>query len=516
MALPKEPRQLMINLMYLVLTAMLALNVSSEILHAFKVINESISSSNRAIQDKNAKMYKAFNDQENEAGQKARVKPYNDKAKQVKEMSQNMINYLEDWKRKVIIEAGGYNEDSTIKRLDNIDASTHLLVEKKGGDEIKTKLTELRNNMLGVLSTSSKAMLEDDFPVNILPVDKTDNNPQADWSTAYFYNMPTMAVVTLLSKFQNDIRSSEALVVERLAKDAGDIQIKFDAFQAIAIPTPSYALEGQEVTARIMLAAYNNAVNPTVTYSSGQQTRVDSGIAHWKTTAQGVGLKTVTGKVSINLGGRVEEKDYTFQYMVGSTGASIQLDKMNVFYIGVPNPITVSAAGYSLEDITVDIPGASVQADADKGKGHYIVTVSKSGTVPANIIAKKAGGGTVRVGGMDVRVKYIPDPIPMIGKYTTSIPSNVLKVMPGVSAVLKGFDFEARFVVTSFKFSMLPKRGELLGPFTVTGAYFKGNSQVQDLIQRTNPGDRIFIEDIRAVGPDKNNRPLNSLTLTLL
>lgn len=518
MSMPKEPRQLMINLMYLVLTAMLALNVSSEILHAFKVINQSINASNVAIGDKNKKMYDAFDEQQKQEGQYDRIKPFNDKAKQVKQQADAAVAYLEEWKKKVVEEAGGYEDDGvTIKRQDNIDASTLLLVERKGGNEIKDKLTQLKTSMLSVLSSSSKALIEEDFPINIKQVEKTENNPQADWSTAYFYNMPTMAAVTLLSKFQNDVRGSEALVVEQLSKEAGDIQLKFDAFQAIAIPTPSYALEGQEITARVMLAAYNNAVNPVVSYSSGQEVRVDSGISHWKTTASGIGLKTVSGTVKIDLGGRIEEKPYTFQYMVGSTGASMQIDKMNVFYIGVPNPITVSAAGYSLEDITVDIPGASITEDNDKGRGHYIVKVTKPGTVPASIIAKKSGGGTEKVGGLDIRVKYIPDPIAMVGKYSGGgMPSNIFKVIPGVSAVLKNFDFEARFVVTSFEFSMLPKRSELLGPFKVQGAYFKGNKQVQELISRTKPGDKIFIEEIRAKGPDGQTRKLNSITLTLI
>ena len=99
MSLPKEPRQLMINLMYLVLTAMLALNVSSEILHAFKTINQSISSSNTSIQDKNNKLYQSFDEQQNQTGQEARVKPFNDRAKQVRAAAQEMYDYLESWKQ---------------------------------------------------------------------------------------------------------------------------------------------------------------------------------------------------------------------------------------------------------------------------------------------------------------------------------------------------------------------------------------------------------------------------------
>src|SRR6202008_4581951 len=106
-------------------------------------------------------------------------------------------------------------------------------------------------------------------------------------------------------------------------------------------------------------------------------TKVEEGVAYWETQAAGVGMQTVRGTVSIDMGGRKITQPYEFQYMVGSTGASIQLDKMNVFYIGVPNPITVSAAGYSLEDVSINIPDANIKTL--EGKGHYEVMVTKAG-----------------------------------------------------------------------------------------------------------------------------------------
>jgi len=289
MSIPKEPRQIMINLMYLVLTAMLALNVSSEILHAFQTINQSITESNKSIEDKNGKTYKALDDQEHQTGQEARVKPYNDKAKQIKTAAADMVKYLDTWKEKIIEESGGREDDGDIKRKDNIDASTRLLVELKGGDEIKKKLTDLRALMLGVVNPANKDQMASNLPIKVADVQRSDNNPQADWSVAYFYNMPTMAVITLLSKFQNDIRNSEAAIVNQLAKEAGDIQVKFDEIQAIAVPKNSYVLAGQKVEASIMLAAYNKAVNPQVTSSGGRVTKVENGLASWETTASGVG-----------------------------------------------------------------------------------------------------------------------------------------------------------------------------------------------------------------------------------
>ena len=155
MSLPKEPRQLMINLMYLVLTAMLALNVSSEILHAFEVINESISSSNTSIEAKNDEIYKSFQSKEDDPVQRDRIKKYNDKAKLAKASAENMIAKLEDWKKRVIEEAGGFDDEGEIKRKDNIDASTLLLVERKGGDTLKKQLHDLRESLLILVQVRS-------------------------------------------------------------------------------------------------------------------------------------------------------------------------------------------------------------------------------------------------------------------------------------------------------------------------------------------------------------------------
>ncbi|MBS1774913.1 MAG: gliding motility protein GldM [Bacteroidetes bacterium] len=513
MALPKEPRQLMINLMYLVLTAMLALNVSSEILHAFKTINQSITSSNGAIVEKNTKMYSDFDANQAEPGQEARIKPYNDRAKEVRAEAEKSVKFLEDWKEKIITESGGRETDGAIKREDNIDASTLLLVERKGGNEIRQRLLDLKKYMIDRVKPEIRERMDKDLSIKTADPEKTDNNPQGDWATGYFYNMPTMAVITLLSKFQNDIRNSESVVVNELFNEAGSEQLKFDEIKAVALTSNSYALAGQKIEAQIMLAAYNKKINPSVSASTGRITKVENGVAYWETSASGTGLQKVKGTVSLNMGSKVETREWDFSYMVGSTGASMQLDKMNVFYIGVPNPITVSAAGYSIEDISVSIPGANL---AVTGKGKWDVTVTTPGKVMASINAK-TDGGVKQVGAMEIRVKTIPDPTAKIaGKSGGTLATGIFKAQIGIPAVLENFDFDTKFVVTSFECSWLPKRGEYQGPFPVQGASFEHNPQVnQYQTKLAKPGDKVFIENIKAVGPDKRTRTLNNITLTL-
>jgi len=519
MSLPKEPRQLMINLMYLVLTALLALNVSSEILHAFKTINQSISSSNASIQDKNQKIYDGLNAlaQDKVKGEKA--KAYNDRAIQAKAASQQVIDYLESWKKRIVDATGGYETGPdgkpAIKGESDIDASTRLLVDGKGGDTVKQKIIDLRKELLSLVHPANPDEFAKQMPLSIAEVEKNDNNPTADWKVAYFHNMPTVAVITLMSKFQNDVRNSEAMIANQLISEAGQEDIKFDEIKAIAVAENNYALAGQTVKASILLAAYNKQANPTVSSSSGRVTKVENGVASWETVASGVGLQTVRGTVSVNLGGgRTESRPYEFQYMVGSTGASIQLDKMNVFYIGVPNPITVSAAGYSIEDISVSIPGATASST---GKGHYDVTVTTPGKLTASVMAKTAQG-VKSIQTMEIRVKNIPDPVARVGgKQGGYMSAATFRAQAGIVAALDNFDFDAKFQVVSYEMSWLPKRGEYMSAGTINSAYFEksGNAQVGSYMNSAKIGDKVFFDNIKARGPDGRTRTLSPIVLTL-
>jgi gliding motility-associated protein GldM len=508
----------MINLMYLVLTAMLALNVSSEILHAFKVINNSINNSNTSIDGKNAELLAQFAANEELPGQKERVKPFNDKAKRVHAASDKMNQYLEAWKERIIQRAGGYNAEKEIKNESNIDASTFLLVEQKGGDTIKRMLSELYTEFLNEIDDPNvRQHLEPQLPIKIVEMEKTESNPKGDWKMGMFHNLPTLAAVTMFSKMQNDVRNSEAMIIEQLFKDADAKQIKIDAIQAIAMPGASYVMAGEKVNATILLAAYNTTINPKVTPSSGVITKTEDGVAVWETTASGVGLQTVRGTLSYDLGGQNIQKDWKFEYMVGSKGGSIQLDKMNVFYIGVPNPVTISAAGYSIEDVRLTVPDAEVTPVPSRSKGSYDVTVTKPGEVIASIIAKKRAGGEDKVIETKVRVKVIPDPVATCGgKFDGLMGSNVFKAQLGILADLKQFDFDVKFQIVSFSY-MIKFRGspDLVGPFTFQGPLFSSNADANAARARMKPGDKIWIEEIKAVGPDKRVRSLNPISLTL-
>ena len=522
MSIPKEPRQIMINLMYLVLTALLALNVSNEILNAFRTLSSSIDKSNESIESKNKEVYEAIKENEKAPGQAEKVRPYREKADEVVKRANEMVAYLEEWKKKIVMEAGGYSKEDPKfpDRMDNIDATTLLLVEKKGGDELKKKIDDMRTYLLSAVKNPK--MLEPVMPLKVDPVKKNDHNPTGDWAIGNFEHMPAVAAMALFSKYENDVRSSEALVVKELFEEAHLKDIKFDTIGAIAIPNQSYALEGDKIEASIMLAAFNKAQKPTIAGMSGGGSTKPSvnGVIPWETIAKGTGLQTVRGKIELQTETGPVIRDWKFEYMVGTTGASMQLDKMNVFYIGVANPVTVAAAGYSVEDVSLEIPNAEVRADSFGRKGHFNIWSDKPGNVEVAIMAKpKDGNGKKKVGVFPVRVKRIPNPVAKLnGSVGGGMSAALFRAQIAPAAVLEGFDFDAKFQIIGFSYSMLPKGKDYVGPYNVenrAGCKFDMNKDIAKAMSTARSGDRIFIESIKAIGPDKTVRNLSPLLFTL-
>ena len=528
MSIPKEPRQIMINLMYLVLTALLALNVSNEILNAFRTLSTSIDDSNKAIDARTAELYRAIKESEKEPGQAEKVRPFRERADEVVKKSDEMWKYLEEWKKKVIIAGGGYSkeEPNMPDKPDNIDATTTLLVEQRGGTELQKKITEMRQFFLSQLPKDS-AMLSPVMPIKVVAAIKNhDHNPTGDWNIGNFEHMPSIAAMAMFSKFQNDVRSSEAMVIKRLAELSHARDLKYDTVAAVAVPKTTYAIQGETIEATILLAAFNKGNQPTIAISQGggEKKPAKNGVIEWSTKATGTGLQTVKGTITLETPEQGKlTRPWSFDYMVGSTGASLQLDKMNVFYIGVKNPVTVSAAGYSLEDVYLKMPpGGTATENTSAGRGHYDIDVTTpNAAFVVDIMGrpKAKGGADVKIASMSARVLKIPNPTAVIlGKDGGYMSASQFRVAIAPQALLKDFVFDAKFQVIEFSMSILPKGKDYVTGMTCknpNGARFADNKDMVNWQNQAKPGDRVFIEDIYAIGPDRIRRKLNSINLTL-
>lgn len=511
MALPKDPRQLMINLMYLVLTAMLALNITKEVLTAFQTINTSIETSVSSINGKNNEVYDKFEKLYANNDTKAKAEVYRNQALEVKAKTQEVITFLQNFKDTVISLSGGWEEEGgkkEMKGLDNIDVSTKLFVEEKKGDVLKQKLNDYKNFLSSIVKPEYKDAIAKSIPIQLADMPHTDENPNGDWAYGTFHNIPVVATVAMLSKFQSDVKNSEALVLDNLIQQVGIDDWKFDEVKAIATPKTSYALEGQEIEATIILAAYNK----TMVTNMGPGVTVDKGVGTMKFKASGIGLQTRKGTITVPKGGEMKSYPYEFNYMVGTAGASLQLDKMNVMYIGVKNPVTLSASGYNIEDVSISFSDPTAVAEKN-GKGTYNVSVAKNGNLQYTIFGKsRDGSGNAKIASGVIRVKYFPDPTATVaGKVSGLVNTAVFKAQPGVLAKLDS-DFETMFKVTNFRFMYQPRVGDLQ-IVDVAGNRF--NEACQVIMQRARAGDRVFFEGIKAVGPDKKVRSINPIVLTL-
>lgn len=493
MAMPREPRQKMINLMYLVLTALLALNMSSEILNAFHTINNSLNNATNTIEQKNQTLFQSFQEKLKDPKTHDLAALWEPKAEQAKQYSDQMYAYIESIKDRLKRESGYHPEkgDTTFSD-DNVDAPTKIMDDGKVGDTLYRRLADYKKNILAI-DPAITAQFQNSLPID-LSIPKVHEKSNNTWAAAYFRMTPTIAAVTILSKFQNDIKNSEAQVVEFCHNKVGQVQVIYDEFEALATANSNYFLPGQELTISAGVGAFSKNARPTVTVDGASVPLDANGLAQYKSVAGGPG--NYTKRVNISFykpDGTQATLTRDIQYTVGSpTGITVSADATRVLYIGLDNPISIGGGnGRGAENMHASISQGSV---ASEGHGRFIARVTTPGTAKMTV---SDGKNTTTV---DFRVKTVPTPTAMVGASKGGrMRLNDFKAQAGVRAELENFVFEGvKFTVTSYT-------------ITATGAGYpefmhksvSGNSfaPVQDLIERAKPGSTIMLDDIRASGP---------------
>jgi len=510
MALPKDPRQKMINFMYLVLTAMLALNVSAEILNAFNIVNNSINTSNVSITDKNALTYLQFDEQMKSNAEK--VGPLRVKAQEVKKLTGDMFTYIEDLKETIIKEAGGRDEHGEIKSKDNLDAPTRVMENQKKGPDLEAKLQALRNKLLSYIDPKDKAKFEKTLPLKIV-VGKTsaeDVGKPKTWTTYHFNMVPTIAAVTILGKFQNDIKNSESLIVDELYRKIDADNFKFDKVRPFISLNSKNLMEGQTLTAQIAVGAYSSTVNPSIVVN-GQTISATEGLGTFTMPVGGIGEKTISGTITLpKPDGKMETYNFSETYNVGASTTSISADKMNVLYIGLANPISISAAGVPAESVNASISVGNIRK---QGAGNYVVTVTNPGRAIINVVAN-VDGKTKSLGSKEFRVKMIPDPVLKVGMNKSGVMKAAdFKVQGGLRADLENFEFEGvKYDVVSYRVG-IEARGKDYVEGDANSAYFPSN--VVAAIRSLRAGDQVYFDNVKVKGPDGIVRNMGNTSFKL-
>ena len=505
MALPKEPRQKMINLMYLVLTALLALNVSSEILNAFKVVDASLKTSNTNLAAANSTLYASLTEKLNRPESQVNARIWEPKANSAKILSQDLYNYIDGLK----LDLKKASDLKTIDgkesfKEDNLDAATYLFDTQGKGKELEGKLAEYKTAML-LLDTSINTKFASTFPVDITPPVGQDGTKN-DFTNAYFHMTPTVAALTLLSKFQNNVKNAENQIVTYCHSKIGEVVVHMDKVGVLTGMNSSYLMPGQELIVTAGVGAYSSSSNPQISIN-GSPAAVENGQATYKKTVSGTGEQSVAINVSFKgEDGKMVTVPSVVKYTVGTPGgAAVMLDKMNVFYIGVPNPITISS-GSGWDKTHAEITGGSMAGS----NGNRIVSVT--GGTAATITITADG----KVSKFPFRIKMIPDPIGMVGPSKGGrIQSNIFKAQDFLRAELLGFDFDARFNVTGstvyFAGAGFSNSGSIQ-----TGTISSGSlAPLKSKIDLCKPGSTVTFDDLKVVGPDGRTRTIPPVSFVL-
>ena len=485
MALPKEPRQKMINLMYLVLTAMLALNVSAEVIEAFRTVDKSLVKSNKNLEASTSSTFTSLAEKlKDPLVNKEKLELWTKNATEVKRLSDEFNTYIEGLKTTLITASGlkkGENGEDEYK-FDDLNASSNLMDNDKKGQELDAKLKEYRTKMLAIDPLIDSGFNKN-FPIEIDP-------NAGDATTKSFRMMPTVAAVTLLSKYQNNIKNAENQVVNFCHDQISKVKVIYDQFAAIVGQSSNYVMPGEKVTIRAGVGAFSTTARPVITIG-GSSIPVDAeGVAEKEFVADGGGEKSVLVNVSYTTpDGKTESKPYTIKYTVGTPGgAAVMLDKMNVFYIGVDNPVTIgSPTGW--DRTTVNMSGGTISGAGSK----RIVRVSAVGPASITVVADKNSST------FPFRVKRIPDPVFKVGDGKVRMPTVSFKGQQYCRAELENFDFDTKYSVVSATVYFSGANFPNVQTSTLNGNSLAG---LASFIQRCGPGSVVTFDNVKVTGPD--------------
>lgn len=518
-----SPRQRMINMMYLVLTALLALNVSKEIINAFVTVNESIETSNSNTTQKNARTYTDFDHAMKNDPKK--TEPYFKSAMKIKALSDSMVSYIEGIKTELVRQTDGIDPDEAtpllrdVEKKDEYDEPTYIMCGDKSDGKGK-RATELKDKIIAYKDQVVKSLDKDDAAKFKARFDVLLNTNDPDkpidgkrtWEMANFYHNPVVASVTLLSKFQADIKNGESEVITHLYNSISASDYKFDALQGRVIAPTSYVLLGQEYQADVFLAAYSSTANPTIIVGDvdttkktlrgeGKPVPVSGGLGKYTDRPGSEGIKKWGGLIKVKnpLTNLEDVYPFTAEYVAAKPAVVVSPDKMNVLYIGVDNPLSISVPGVPNDKVRPSISGGGAAPLKLTAPGKYIARVTTQGEATINVAAEISGKPTP-MPPFKFRVKRVPDPVAMVaGKKGGPIQKSILAAQSSVNSIMEGFDFELYFKVNSFKMTRVGKGRD---PVELTSESNLITSQMKDVITQCRAGDKIYFEYIKATGPD--------------
>jgi gliding motility-associated protein GldM len=536
MASDKEtPRQKMIGMMYLVLTAMLALNVSKEVLEGYAVVNNSVVSTNTVLSSKREDTYNRIK-REYRLNQ-IKVSPYMEKAGIIRKKTEELIQHIENLRDEMISLTENLPLDSirnmSVKNLrnkDNYTIPTYFMIgNPEGGSpgkafELKSKITNYRKSVLAMINPEKRKNIKIGLDTEDVYISTTKLMQR--WEIYYFYEIPIAAVIPILNNFITETINAETEILDELIRDIAADEYRYDEVTARVIPKTNYLFTGDEYEAEVIVAAFDTTRIPEVYLMQGvdslpvdmkdQATLISGnhGKINFRFPATKPGLEKYAGFVSIrNNSGSVNTYHFRNQYTVASPAVSVSVSatNMNVLYVGVDNPISFAVAGVSGDDIIPSISCGTLKAGSQRK--NWIANVPGNCDEARIEISVRTEQGIKRLGYQAFRVKKVPDPSPFIIGTRSGFITRDLLIQNGriLANMPADFDFEMTFKILSFRMTI--QRG--FNQYSYESKNEKLTEEMKKEIKNTNKGQVVIFDEILVAGPDGEKRSLMPLILTI-
>ena len=502
---PVSPRQKMINLMYVVLMAMLALNVSTDVLKGLVLVGDSLQRSTENAEKENLAIYDDFAVQMK--SNPAKVGPWFEKAKAVKAASDSLCAYADRLKWAIARKADGKDGNpQNLKNKEDLQASDEVMLTSvnRQGAKLYAEINKYREFITKYMSDPrQKAILASNLSTD---VPDTPENRGKKWEEYMFESMPAVAAVTMLSKLQSDVRKAESEVLHSLVSNIDVKDIRVNELNAYCLPEQTTLFPGDEFRSHIFMAAVDTTQRPEI-YVNGHKISPDGS---YNFRVGGPGEYDFSGYIMMpNAAGEIMKREFKQHYNVIAppNGATVAADLMTVLYAGFDNPMSVSASGVSSDKISVSMTGGTLTA---KGDGHYIARPAKVGQEVVFSITGIVNGKSQPMGSFSFKVRKLPDPTAFIQVGDDMFKGGKIAkgAIIGAKALGAAIDdglLNIPFKVLSFECVFFDRMGNVR-PEKSNGANF--TEAQRELIRTLNKGKRFYISSVRAIGPDGIERTL--------
>lgn len=494
----------MINLMYVVLMAMLALNVSTEVLEGFSLVEESLQRTTDNSAKENKAIYSDFEQQMK--ANPAKVKAWFDKATEVKRMSDSLYNFAQQLKVAIVREADGEDGDvHNIERKEDLEAASQIMLAPGSGKgrQLFNAINSFRERILKMVPDRQQRDIIASNLTTTLP--KNAKSMGKNWEEYMFEGMPVAAAVTLLSKLQSDVRYAEGEVLHTLVANIDMKDIRVNKLSAFVIPNAQTVVRGDKFSAQIVMAAVDTTQQPQI-YIGGRQMNLRNNT--YEFIAGRTGDFNLTGYITMTNGqGDVIRRDFSQKYTVVDPSATVSADMMNVLYAGYSNPISISIPGVPLNKCTATMSGGVLQP---VGPGKYIARPAAVGKDVTITVSSLQTGSAKQMGQFTFHVRKLPDPTAYIQVGTSryrggGLTKASLMQAGGIKAAIDDGLLDIEFKVLSFETVFYDNMGNAV-PMASNGASFSERQRAT--FRGLARNKRFYINRVVAVGPDGIRRTL--------